>query len=76
MRDVINGGNVAKCNKEFVMLLDLDGNEVDVRRSAVVAMGESDSPKYKSWVLLSGLPAGDDKLFLNMPLSDVRSLIG
>ena len=48
--------------KHFAKVTDLDGNVVCIRKEAVVAVGESDSPKYKSWVKFRG---DDERLLLS-----------
>jgi hypothetical protein len=55
-----------KCKKPkvYAEFTDIAGHIVSVRKSDVVAYGQSSDEKYSTWILLQTLPAGDCKVFV------------
>ncbi len=53
-------------NENFITELDLDGNLVSFRKTAVEAFGASQSEKYKSWIVV-----GKEKIFLLTPHTEL-----
>lgn len=64
------------CKKVFLEAVDVDENPISIRKADVVLFGESDSPKYSSYVVVGGTPSGDARFFLKMPYSELKAILG